>query len=425
MIHKIKGTQDFINLELFNFIVAQAKTHLAEYNFQEVATPILEPTELFKRAVGEHTDVVSKEMFTIQQHGEQKEDREEICLRPEHTAAMMRAYLENDLYHSMPAPWKAFTYGPMFRYERPQKGRFRQFHQISLEIIDSHNISEDVRFISMLDSFFKTKLKLNNYALQLNFLGTPADRASYRLELVNFLEQVNSQICETCRVRKTKNPLRIFDCKNPTCQAAYETAPVITDALSPESRAEWELLQQQLALLSVSFVCKPTLVRGLDYYNKTVFEFVSSDLGAQNSFCGGGRYDQLASLIGAKQDYPSVGAGIGIERLMLLLETQINNLNLPTKPALTVILPLAPAQTTMALLLAQELNHKNLCVDVILEQTSVKSMMRKANRLGAKFAVLIGESEQQAHVVTVKNMVNGTEETIKQLDLANYLLQSI
>lgn len=424
MINRIKGTQDFINLELFNFIVAQAKTHLTEYNFQEVATPILEPTELFKRTVGEHTDVVSKEMFTILQHGEHANE-EAICLRPEHTAPMMRAYLENDLYHSMPAPWKAFTYGPMFRYERPQKGRFRQFHQISLEIIDSSNISEDVRFISMLDSFFKNKLKLTNYALQLNFLGTPEDRARYRLELVNFLEQINAQICETCRVRKSKNPLRIFDCKSPTCQAAYEAAPVITDALSTESRVEWELLQQQLALLSISFVCKPTLVRGLDYYNKTVFEFVSTDLGAQNSFCGGGRYDQLASLIGAKQDYPSVGAGIGIERLILLLETQASNLNLPTKPALIVILPLTPAQTTMALLLAQELNHKNLCIDLLLEQTSVKSMMRKANRLGAKFALLIGESEQQAHVVTIKNMVNGTEEIIKQVELASYLLHSV
>ena len=424
MLNKIKGTQDFLDLTLFNFIITQAKQHLALYNFQEVVTPILEPTELFQRAVGEHTDVVSKEMFTIQPHGAAPTEAA-ICLRPEHTAAMMRAYLENDLYNTLPQPWKAYTWGPMFRYERPQKGRFRQFHQISLEIIGTANLAEDVLLISMLHHFFATKLQLDNYALQLNFLGTPTDRAAYRTKLITFLTQVADQICETCRGRSSKNPLRIFDCKSPTCQAVYQQAPLLIDSLSAESQAEWALLQAQLALLSISFVVNPRLVRGLDYYHKTVFEFVSGDLGAQNSFCGGGRYDQLASLLGHKQDYPAVGCGIGIERLLLLLESQTNRLRLPTQLALTVLIPLSADQVTLGLLLTEQLHSKNLCTELLLELGSLKSMLRKAHRLGAKFVALIGADEQAAQTVTVKNMLTSSSETVPQAGLADYLLRAV
>lgn len=423
MLSKIKGTQDFLDLTLFNWIVTQAKQHLALYNFQEVATPIIEPTELFQRAVGEHTDVVSKEMFTIQPHGAAAAEAA-ICLRPEHTAAMMRAYLESELPYAQPQPWKAYTWGPMFRYERPQKGRYRQFHQISLEIIGTASVSEDVLLISMLHSFFSSKLRLDNYALQLNFLGTLADRAAYRQQLTAFLTQVADQICETCRTRSSKNPLRIFDCKSPTCQTVYLAAPLLTDSLSPASQAEWSLVQEQLALLSVSFVVNPRLVRGLDYYNKTVFEFVSGELGAQNSFCGGGRYDQLATMLEHKQDYPAVGCGIGIERLMLLLANQ-PNLQLPTKPALTVVIPLAAEQVTLALLLTEQLHSKNLCVELCLELSSLKSMLRKASRLGAKFVVLIGADEQATHTVTLKHMLTSTEERVPQAALAAQLLQTI
>ncbi|MFI5333516.1 MAG: histidine--tRNA ligase, partial [Candidatus Babeliales bacterium] len=289
MISRVKGTQDFLDLSLFNAIVDQCKRQAAVYGFTEIATPILEHTELFKRSLGLHTDVVNKEMFIIQTSSENDES-ESICLRPEATASIVRAFVEN---HVQQTPWKVFTYGPMFRHERPQKGRYRQFHQISLEIIGSAAVAQDVQLIKMLDRFFSEKLLCSNYALHINYLGCAQDRAAYTATLKKFLDSVSNYLCPLCTERKEKNILRIFDCKNPNCQQVYTKAPHITDALCTACATEWHQLQEQLSLLSVSYHHNPTLVRGLDYYSKTVFEFVSGNLGAQNAFCAGGRYDQL------------------------------------------------------------------------------------------------------------------------------------
>lgn len=417
MIPRVKGTQDFIDCTLFNFIIDSIKKHLSLYRFTEIKTPILESVDLFVRSLGTHTDVVSKEMFLIESRQESSEDR--ICLRPEGTAPIVRAFNE---HHIQTVPWKVFAWGPMFRYERPQKGRFRQFHQVTMEIIGAGSVGEDVQFITMLDRFFHEALKINNYALVLNFLGCSSDREKYLIILKKFMDkpEIVEHICDQCKERKNHNIMRIFDCKNIQCQELYKTAPHIADNLCAECAQEWQDLQNQLLLLSVSYAYKPTLVRGLDYYNKTVFEFVSKDLGAQDTFCGGGRYNQLVKELGNKQDYPAIGAAFGMERLMLLLEPLREQLHIPHAPALHMIIPMTPAQHTLALLLADELRAHNICTDIILEG-SMKSMMRKASSLGATFALIIGETEQQNHTVMIKNMTTGTEESVAQIDVVNYL----
>lgn len=423
---RIKGTQDFLDLTLFNFIVESSKQHLKIYQFTEIAVPILESVALFNRSLGSHTDVVTKEMFTITKHAEsglsgvdlaQTED-EGICLRPEATASIVRAFMEDGVQQT---PWKVFTWGPMFRYERPQKGRYRQFHQISMEVIGANSIMEDVQFIKMLDRLFHERIKFNNYALLINFLGCASDRAAYQEKLKKFLATAPAgTLCANCMVRKEKNILRIFDCKNPQCQEFYQNAPVITDSLCTTCAQEWRELQETLELLSVAFVHKPTLVRGLDYYNKTVFEFVSDALGAQNAFCAGGRYE-LVQQLGGKQAQPSIGAAIGIERLMLVLEPVRATLVLPHLSALTVIIPVAAAQQPVALLLADELQARDISTQVLLEGDSIKSMMRHANKLGAAYCLIIGEDEQNKHEVTIKNMVTGSQERMAQADVVNYL----
>ena len=413
MIPRVKGTQDFIDCTLFNFIIDAVKKHLTTYHFTEIQTPILESVDLFRRSLGLYTDVVSKEMFVIEPRQESSEDR--ICLRPEGTASIVRSFNE---HHIELIPWKVFSYGPMFRYERPQKGRFRQFHQVTMEVIGSGAITQDVQFIAMLDRFFHEALTINSYALVINFLGCSQDREKYLVILKKFMDKpgVAENICEQCKERKERNIMRIFDCKNPQCQEIYRNAPYIADHLCESCSQEWQELQKQLSLLSISHVYRPTLVRGLDYYNKTVFEFVSKNLGAQDTFCGGGRYNQLVQQLGGNQDQPAIGAAFGIERLMLLLEPLRDQLNIPHPPALHMIIPMSPAQHTLALLLADELQAQSLCTDILFEG-SMKSMMRKANKFGAAYVLILGETEQQDRTVTVKNMTTGTEQTVPQIDL--------
>ena len=412
MVSKVKGTQDFVDLKLFNYITDTASKYLKEYNYSQIATPILEHLDLFKRSLGTTTDVVNKEMFIIKQ----EEVKNQMCLRPEATAATVRAFIENGIQN---LPWKVFSFGPMFRYERPQKGRYRQFHQINIEAIGTANVYQDAEFIKMLDSFFNKGLKLDTYALQVNFLGSFEDRNNFSVILKNFLNTVSSKICTTCLERKDANALRVFDCKNPDCQAVYEKAPKTVEHLSAESAKEWKLLQETLELLSVSFIPNPKLVRGLDYYNKTVFEFVSSNLGAQSAFCAGGRYDALVKEISeGKQNEPAIGAAIGIERLMLLLEA--NDIQTKIAP-LHVIMPLSEEQYALALLVAEELHRAHIVTEVLLDGGSLKSMLRKANKQGARYSLIIGEDEQNNRTVLVKDMINGSENIINQSKLVNFL----
>ncbi|MGC2310821.1 MAG: histidine--tRNA ligase [Candidatus Babeliaceae bacterium] len=403
MIARIKGTQDFLDLTLFNFLISTIKKHIQLYHFTEIATPILEPLELFKRSLGVETDVISKEMYLVHSGHEE----ENICLRPEVTASTMRAFLENGIQTT---PWKVFSWGPMFRHERPQKGRYRQFHQVTFEIIGSEAIAQDAYFITMLDRLFHEKFLLNEYALLINFLGCPDDRVIFKKELHAFLEQHKTEICANCLIRKEKNILRVFDCKNEQCQKLYEKAPQLVNYLCASCTTEWKTLQDLLGQLSVSFVYAPRLVRGLDYYNKTVFEFTSPHLGAQNAFCGGGRYN-LARQLGASTDYPAVGAAIGIERLLLLLAAN-QQLIVPQPAAIQVIIPISNEQIPLALLLADELHAREIATEVLLEQQSVKSMLRKADKMGAQHCILIGPEEQQQRVVKLKNMITSIESIV-------------
>jgi histidyl-tRNA synthetase len=413
MFKRVRGTEDILDLALHNFILETFKKHINAYNFSQIQTPILEPTNLFIRSLGEETDVVTKEMYTFQTSTD-----ESICLRPEATASTMRAFIEAK---PTPLPWKVFSYGPMFRHERPQKGRWRQFSQINMEIIGSNAIAQDANFIKMIDHFFNEKLNLENYILKINFLGTKNDREVYKKKLYTFLKKVDKSICNTCKIRKEKNILRVFDCKKKECKEAYLKAPKIIDSLSKTSTQEWENLQDLLAILSVNFVVDPTLVRGLDYYNKTVFEFSSNELGAQDAFCGGGRYDDLAEELGSKEKFPSIGASIGMGRLLMLIEKMKDKLPLSQKPALHVIIPMSEQQQSLALLLADNMQAENICTDVILDEGSMKSMMRKANKMQANFVLILGEEEQKTNTVTIKDMQTGESQNIKQAKVVSFL----
>lgn len=419
MINRIKGTQDLLDLTLFNYLLNTTKNHLEAYHFTEIATPILEPTELFQRSLGTETDVVSKEMYLVHTEHTPADERHEICLRPEATASTMRAFLNNNIETT---PWKVFTWGSMFRHERPQKGRYREFHQISIEIIGSQAIAQDAYFIAMLDRLFSEKLMLDSYGLLINFMGCHEDRNRFKQTLHAFLEKNLEKICATCTVRKDKNILRVLDCKTASCQELYQNAPKITESLCSACAEEWKFLQTTLEQLSISFSVMPTLVRGLDYYSKTVFEFVSiSELGAQNTFCGGGRYDSLAKMLGAKEDKPSIGAAMGIERLLLMLE-QAKDLPLPQPARLHAIVPLSAEQIPLCLQIADLLHANDLCTEILVENDSIKSKMRQANKLGARYCIIIGSNEQAAGTVTLKDMVQGTESSLPQRDIVSALL---
>jgi histidyl-tRNA synthetase len=400
MYTRVRGTEDHLDLQKLAATLSLINDHLQSYNFAPIATPILEKTELFVRSVGTETDIVSKEMYTFESGSEGS-----ICLRPELTASTVRAYLENGVES---APWKTYQVGPVFRYERPQKGRLRQFHQYNIEAVNAPSTAHDIEFLAMLDRLF-AKLGLNNYVLALNYLGTSDDRAAHRTALLDFLNTHPDKICETCTTRKTKNLLRVFDCKNPDCQALYQTAPKLTDHLGEESQKDWDDLQERLQLLAINFVHNPYLVRGLDYYNGTVFEFSAENgLGAQNVFCGGGRYD-LGSALG-KKDLPSIGCGIGLERLAMILD--LENKPVAHTKQLLVVVPMGHEQDRVAEQLAADLHRQNHRVDIIFDGNNIKKRMKRAHALNADFVLVIGEQEAQDSTVSLKNMATGQSVTV-------------
>ena len=412
MISRVRGTEDVLDLTLRNFIYKMAQNHLQQYNFTEIQTPILEHTNLFIHSLGAETDVVSKEMYVFNE-----DDEKSICLRPEATASTIRACFENRIERF---PWKTFLFGPMFRKERPQKGRFRQFTQLNVEVIGSKSIAQDAFFIKMLDRFFNESFRLENYVIKLNFLGCLQDRQKHKQELVDYLNSVKSKICKTCFERKDKNALRIFDCKNEECKKLYKTAPKLIDYLCDQCHGEWSELKELLNTLSVSYVVDSHLVRGLDYYNKTVFEFTSRDLGAQDAFCGGGRYS-LGRQVGAKDDFDCIGVAVGIERLVLLLQNVKDKLFVPQTPPLHIVLPVSEKQDSLGLLLANQLQLNGLACDILLEKASMTNMMKKANKMGAKYVFILGEEEQDTLTVMVKNMHTGGSKRIRQSEIVDQL----
>jgi histidyl-tRNA synthetase len=417
MISRVKGTQDILDVTLHNFLLNKTRELLQKYDFHEIVTPVLEKTELFKRAVGLETDIVSKEMYFVHSG----HDDEGLCLRPEITASTVRAFVNA---HIQTTPWKVFTIGPVFRHERPQKGRFREFNQISIESIGSASPFADILFITMLDRLFHEKLTLNNYGLVINFLGCADDRGIYKSKLREFLDAHVEKLCDNCKERKDRNVLRVLDCKNPNDQELYRSAPKITDYLCASCKIEWEMVQATLLQLSVSFTHDPRLVRGLDYYNKTIFEFVAVDtLGSQSTFCAGGRYDSLTKMIGGSKDYPSIGAAMGIERVVLMLEEIKDRLPIANGQPLHTILPMSNNEYPTALLLADELHAQNLKVDVFVDGGSLKSMLRKADSKHATSCLILGSNEVEGRYVTIKEMKTGAETKVPQAEAGEFLLK--
>lgn len=412
MFSKVKGVSDnFFDMSYWTGVRKKIEAHIKRYNFMEIETPILEYVSLFERGLGYETDVVSKQMFTIESKGSKDG---QICLRPEGTAGTMRAFL--DQKSAMSLPCKVFSYGSMFRYERPQKGRLRQFHQMNLEVMGAQSIMYDAWLIKMLHTLFFEELGMDSFVLKVNFLGQASDRNAYSNALRSFLGSKKTDLCQTCQDRLEVNVLRVLDCKSQSCQDVIVDGPKLFDYFSDETKQEWQDLCEVLEELSVTFVHDQQLVRGLDYYNKTVFEFVSTALGAQSAFCGGGRYDGLAQQLGSKEEVPSLGCAIGMERLLLILESEKEK-HTEQKQSLVCVVPFSQDQNRLALHIADSLQAEGKRVDVLLENQKIKNKMKKANNMNAHYVLLLGEDEQQNNTVTIKDMVSGKEQVVPQVDI--------
>lgn len=410
---KPKGTQDWYgkNMHKRTIIEEKARKLCRAYNIKEISTPAFEHTELFQRGVGETTDVVQKEMYTFFDKGNRS-----ISLKPEGTAGAIRAYLENGLYAES-QPTKLFYMTQAFRYENPQGGRFRQHHQFGVEFIGSKSPLAEVELITLLSSFIR-ELGLRDVKLHINSIGCKNCRNAYNEALMGFLKQHEGGLCSTCRERMQKNPLRVIDCKVPGCKEIIKDAPRTVDYLDEECRAHFEELQQLLKSLNIPYEIDTGIVRGLDYYTKTVFEFIDSK---GFTLCGGGRYDGLIHEIEEKQDIPAVGFGIGIERILYFLEQEKVSLE-PVEPVELYVGILGQEAKTSAYKLVTTLREAGIITETDYMERSVKAQMKYANKIGAKYAVILGADELARNAAAVKNMETGEEVEAALDKLVNYFI---
>lgn len=401
-----KGTQDWYgeNIHKRTIVEGIARDICKTFNINEIITPVFEHTVLFQRGVGETTDVVQKEMYTFEDKGHRS-----ITLKPEGTAGAVRAYLENNLYAES-QPTKLFYFTQAFRYEKPQSGRFRQHHQFGVEFLGSASPLAEVEIITLLLEFMK-RLGLKGVSLHINSIGCKNCRKTYNEALLDFLRQHEKDLCSTCRERMTKNPLRVLDCKVPTCKEIIKDAPRTIDYLDDECKEHFEELKSLLTSLEIPYVIDTGIVRGLDYYTKTVFEFLNSE---GFTLCGGGRYDGLVHEIDEKQDIPAVGFGFGIERILGELESE--GVVLEPEPAIELYLGILGNEAkASAYRIVKELRNAGIIVETDYMDRSVKAQMKYANKIGAKHTVIIGADELANNVVRVKNMESG-EQTETSLD---------
>ena len=425
MIKSPRGTRDLLppDTALWNFVESTVRDVFRAYNFHEIRTPIFESTELFARGVGEETDIVSKEMFTWEDRGRAESDKgQSLTLRPENTAGVVRAYIEHKLWDR--GINKLFYIGPQFRRERPQKGRYRQFYQIGAEVIGpatagSQSPARDAEILELLATLLD-RVGITGWTLELNSVGCPADRAKFNEALRQALAPVVDRMCVDCQRRAVTNPLRVFDCKVPEDQPIIDTLPTINQFLDDDCRLHYEAVKQILNAVEIPYVENPRLVRGLDYYTKTAFEFTHGSLGAQNAILGGGRYDGLSEALGGPPA-PGIGFAIGEDRLVLSLTASADSIL--RKPDV-YIAPLGPGMDREAARVARELRRQDLVVELGDESfRKLKKSFEAADKIGARYLLIVGENEVAANAFALKHLATGEQVTVPRAELPQRILQ--
>lgn len=411
---KPKGTQDFLPgaAERWQFVEQTARDLCRRYGFREIRTPIFESTRLFERGVGETTDIVEKEMYTFIDRGKRS-----MTLRPEGTAGVVRSYVENKLY-AEPDLSKLYYIGPMFRYERAQAGRYRQFHQFGVEAIGSSDPALDAEVIALGCRFFE-EVGLTGITVEINSVGTPAIRAQFRDKLLEFLTPMRESLCKDCRSRMDRNPLRVLDCK--IDQARFEGAPSILDSLDEACMEHFQKVQSYLDEMGVVYQVNSRMVRGLDYYTHTAFEYKAQGIGSIDTIGGGGRYDGLVADIGG-EDRPGIGFGLGLERTLLLLEHQQVELDIPAQTDVYVIGIGERANSVLPGLL-QRLRNRGLAADRDYQGRKPKALFKAAERAGARYAAIMGDDELDRGEIGLKDLATGEQRQVPLEGFENMLMQ--
>lgn len=414
MISIPKGTKDVLPSESYkwHYVESVARKTAAKFGFKELRTPTFEHTELFLRGVGETTDIVTKEMYTFEDKGGRS-----MTLRPEGTAGVARCFVENALSQGV-MPMKAYYLASVFRYEKPQNGRLREHHQFGVECYGSDSPSADAEVIALASTFLR-EVGLESLELNINSIGCPKCRAAYNAALKEYIGANLHNMCGQCQSRFEKNPLRILDCKEEKCKTITVNAPKILDFLCDDCKAHFESVQKLLSELGIAFKVNAGIVRGLDYYTRTVFEFVSTDIGAQGTVCGGGRYNHLVEEVGGKPT-PAVGFGLGLERLLLVLENT-GKLNAPKECTDLYIAPIGSEAQSFARSLAMKLRVQGISVETDIMDRGVKAQMKYADRSGARFVLVVGDDEINGGTVRVKNMASGSEQECALDDVATLI----
>ena len=415
-IKSIKGTADVLPSDSYKWQFVERKflDTAQKYGFGEIRVPTFEDKRLFIRSVGDTTDVVQKEMYTFTDQGGR-----ELALRPEGTAGVNRAVIENGLINGA-LPVKLSYAISCFRAEKPQAGRMREFHQLGMELFGASSPSADAEVIAFVDEFFRL-LGIRNISLEINSIGCKECRKNYHAALKSYFEARKDRLCDACLERLDKNPLRILDCKNPDCKEVAKDAPVVLDYLCDDCRAHFEGLKKRLDALGVPYTVNPRIVRGLDYYVRTVFEFVSSDLGAQSTVCGGGRYDGLIKSLGGP-DQPGIGYAMGVERLLMVMKAQ--GIEIPAPAACDLYIgSIGEEASVEALRLCGILRGEGFSAECDIVGRSVKAQMKYADKIGARFSMVLGDNELAEKKATVKNMATGenAEVTLDGDGLKQYL----
>jgi len=400
-----KGTKDILPSEIhkWQYIEKEIAKLCDDFGYKEIRIPVFEHTELFQRGVGDTTDIVQKEMYTFLDKGQRS-----ITLRPEGTAGVVRSYIENGMA-SLPQPVKLYYNITAYRYENVQKGRYREFHQFGVEAFGAAGPSIDVEIISMLRLFFD-RLGINQVSLNINSIGCPVCRAEYNKKLKDYLRPNLDKLCSTCNTRFERNPLRIIDCKEEACKKITADAPALIDNLCEECKNHFEGLKAGLENLGIDYTVDKNIVRGLDYYTKTVFEFVSGNIGAQGTVCGGGRYDGLIEACGGKPT-PGIGFAIGLERLLMVMENQ--GIKFPEPKGLDIfIAALGDKANSYAEKMVYELRKEGFSAQKDLMERSLKAQMKYADKLGAKYSIVLGDDEIDSGKAVLKNMETGDQKEI-------------